>query len=268
MQPRCPQCNSLDVGSEGINKFVTYGTWLAFGIPIRVSSNQWQCATCGHQWETVAEPDPEHPEVAAEAMTRIYVATSNRGKLKDFAGAAREFGVDILPLPDFDEIPEVVEDGKTFEENARKKAEAYSRHLPNEIVIADDSGLEVDALGGAPGVYSARFAASSENERPSDSDNNYKLIQALSEFPGCERTAQFVCVIAAARDGELLSTFRGEAKGEILQMPIGRHGFGYDPLFYVPEINKTFAEMSAEEKSQYSHRGAAFKKLLEWLKSG
>ena len=90
--------------------------------------------------------------------------------------------------------------------------------------------------------------------------------QELSLRPGCERTARFVCVIAAARDGEVLATFRGEARGEVLQMPLGRHGFGYDPLFYVPRLNKTFAEMDAEEKSQYSHRGAAFKKLLEWFK--
>jgi XTP/dITP diphosphohydrolase len=268
MQPRCPKCNSLDVGSDGINKFVTYGTWLAFGVPIRVSSHLWHCGSCGHQWETVAEPDPEHPEVAPEAMTRIYVATSNRGKLKDFAGVASALDVDILPVPGFDKIPEVEEHGATFEENARKKAEAYSRHLPNEIVIADDSGLEVDALGGAPGVYSARYAAVSDDKKASDSDNNYKLIQELSKLPGCERTARFVCVIAAARDGEILGTFRGEAKGEILQMPVGRHGFGYDPLFYVPEINKTFAEMNAQEKSGYSHRGAAFKKFLEWLKRG
>jgi XTP/dITP diphosphohydrolase len=266
MQPRCPNCGSLDVGSEGLNKFVTYGTWLAFGIPIRVSSNKWHCSACGNEWETMAERDTDHPEVSAETMTRIYVATSNKGKLRDFSDAARTLDVDVLPVPDFDKIPEVVEDGETFEENARKKAEAYSKHLPNEIVIADDSGLEVDALNGAPGVLSARFAAAEESEKPSDSDNNYKLIQELSLRPGCERTARFVCVIAAARDGELLGTFRGEAKGEILQMPLGRHGFGYDPLFYVPALNKTFAEMSGEEKAQNSHRGAAFKNFLDWLK--
>jgi XTP/dITP diphosphohydrolase len=266
MQPRCPKCGSLDVGSEGINKFVTYGTWLAFGIPIRVSSNKWHCSACGNEWETMAEPDANHPEVSAETMTRIYVATSNKGKLRDFSDAARALDVDVLPVPDFDKVPEVIEDGETFEENARKKAEAYSRHLPNEIVIADDSGLEVAALNGAPGVLSARFAAAREGEKPSDSDNNYKLIQELSLRPGCERLARFVCVIAAARDGELLGSFRGEAKGEILQMPLGRHGFGYDPLFYVPALNKTFAEMSGEEKAQHSHRGAAFKNFLEWLK--
>jgi XTP/dITP diphosphohydrolase len=266
IQPKCPQCSSLDVGKEGVNKFVTYGTWLAFGVPIRVSSSKWKCEACGNQWETMAEPDANHPEVSAETMTRIYVATSNKGKLRDFSDAARALDVDVLPVPDFDKVPEVVEDGDTFEENARKKAEAYSRHLPNEIVIADDSGLEVDALDGAPGVRSARFAAANEGEKPSDSDNNYKLIQELSLRPGCERTARFVCVIAAARDGELLGSFRGEAKGEILQMPLGRHGFGYDPLFYVPALNKTFAEMSGEEKTQHSHRGAAFKKFLEWLK--
>ncbi|MCU1284501.1 MAG: Ham1-like protein [Acidobacteriales bacterium] len=265
IQPRCPNCNSLDVSCEGSDNFVTYGA-SAFGFPIRVASNNWHCAKCSHDWETISEPDPLHPAVAAETMTRIFVATSNKGKLKDFAAAARTLDIDIAALPGFDNIPEVIEDGDTFEANARKKAEVYSSHLPNELVIADDSGLEVDALGGAPGVHSARFAASAQGKKPSDSDNNYKLINELSLRPGCERTARFVCVIALARNGELVATFRGEAYGEILQMPIGRHGFGYDPLFYVPELNKTFAEMNAEERAAYSHRGAAFKKLLDWLK--
>ena len=121
-------------------------------------------------------------------------------------------------------------------------------------------------------MRSARFAAvvqrnNNESRKPSDEDNNDKLLYELSLKAGWERTARFVCVIAAARDGEVLATFRGEAKGEILQMPLGRKGFGYDPLFYSPAANKTFAEMTREEKAGYSHRGAAFKKFLEWVRS-
>ena len=205
-------------------------------------------------------------------MPCIFVATSSKGKLEDFAAAAALNNVAVVALPEFDKLPEVEEDGDTFEANARKKAMVYSRVSPGALVIADDSGLEVDALGGAPGVRSARFAAvvqrnNNESRKPSDEDNNDKLLYELSLKAGWERTARFVCVIAAARDGEVLATFRGEAKGEILQMPLGRKGFGYDPLFYSPAANKTFAEMTREEKAGYSHRGAAFKKFLEWVRS-
>jgi len=200
-------------------------------------------------------------------MTRpcIFVATSSKGKLEDFAAAAAFNGVEVVALPEFDKLPEVVEDGATFEANARKKAVAYSLHSPGALVIADDSGLEVDALNGAPGVRSARFAAQSDFQKASDADNNDKLLYELSLRPDQERTARFVCVIAAARDGEVLGTFRGVANGEILQMPLGRKGFGYDPLFYSPAANKTFAEMTREEKAAYSHRGAALKRFLEWF---
>jgi XTP/dITP diphosphohydrolase len=197
----------------------------------------------------------------------ILVATSNAGKLRDFAGAAEALGVHIQPLPGFDSLPSVAEDGDTFEANARKKAEAYSRSAPGQIVIADDSGLAVDALNGAPGVHSARYAAHGpENSRGNSDDaaNNLKLLRELSMRQSSPRAARFVCVIAAARDGVTLGTFTGEARGEILTAPRGSNGFGYDPLFYFPPLDKTFAELSATEKSQYSHRGAAFRKFLEW----
>src|SRR5438445_6016985 len=126
-------------------------------------------------------------------MKLVLVATSNPCKIRDFVGAAQQFQIEVQPIPDFSSLPPVIEDGDTFEANARKKAEAYSAHMPNELVIADDSGLEVDALGGAPGVLSARFAASPDTKKPSDSDNNYKLINELSALPGCERTGRFVC---------------------------------------------------------------------------
>ena len=200
-------------------------------------------------------------------MNRVLIATSNPGKLRDFAGAAGELRVEIAPVPDFSSLPPVVEDGGTFEANARKKAEAYSRYVAAEIVLADDSGLEVDALDGAPGVHSARYAAEVPHLAGVNSDdeaNNSRLLRELRGVPGDKRTARFVCVIAAARDGETLEVFRGQAEGMILGAPRGSNGFGYDPLFFFPQIQKTFAELSAQEKAKYSHRGAAFRKFLEW----
>jgi XTP/dITP diphosphohydrolase len=200
-------------------------------------------------------------------MRRILIATSNPGKLRDFAGAAAPRGIELASVPNFASLPSVVEDGLTFEENARKKAEEYSRHAAGEIVVADDSGLEVDALHGAPGVHSARYAADQPhvaNENTDDDANNARLLRELRKVPSDKRTGRFVCVLTAARDGQSLATFRGEAEGVILDNPRGTNGFGYDPLFYFPQIQKTFAELSAEEKARYSHRGAAFRKLLEW----
>ena len=198
----------------------------------------------------------------------ILVATSNPGKLRDLAGAAVPFGVTILPLPNFHLLPEVVEDGLTFEANARKKAAEYSLHVPGEIVLADDSGLEVDALGGAPGVHSARYAAleagDSTTGNSPDSANNARLLRELAAVPAGEATARFVCVLAAARDGNVLGIFSGKVEGVILSQARGTHGFGYDPLFFYPPLNKTLAELTAEEKAVVSHRGAAFRKFLAW----
>jgi len=198
---------------------------------------------------------------------RILIATSNPGKLRDFAGAAAPHGIEIGGVPDFASLPPVVEDGLTFEENARKKAEEYSRSVPGEIIVADDSGLEVDALHGAPGVHSARYAADQPhlaNENTDDEANNARLLRELRKVPPHRRTARFVCLLAAARDGQTLATFRGTAEGVILDSPCGTNGFGYDPLFYFPQIKKTFAELSPEEKAKYSHRGSAFRQFLEW----
>ena len=200
-------------------------------------------------------------------MRRILIATSNPGKLRDFAGAAKQHGIEIGSIPDFASLPPVIEDGLTFEENARKKAEQYSRYEPEEIVVADDSGLEVDALNGAPGVHSARYAADQPHladENTEDEANNARLLRELRKVPSEKRTGRFVCVLAAARDGQTLATFQGTAEGVILDSPRGTNGFGYDPLFYFPQIQKTFAELSAEEKARYSHRGAAFRQFLEW----
>jgi XTP/dITP diphosphohydrolase len=203
-------------------------------------------------------------------MRRILIATSNPGKLRDFAGAAAPHGIEIGSIPDFTSLPAVVEDGLTFEENARKKAEEYSRPAAGEIVVADDSGLEVDALNGAPGVHSARYGADQPhlaNENTDDQANNARVLRELRNVPLEKRTGRFVCVLAAARDGQTLATFRGTAEGVILEFPRGTNGFGYDPLFYFPQIQKTFAELTAVEKARYSHRGAAFRKFLEWCEN-
>jgi len=200
-------------------------------------------------------------------MKTIFVATSNPGKLRDFAGAAAAHQLQIEPIPNFAKLAPVVEDGLTFEANARKKADQYSLALPGQIVIADDSGLEVDALNGAPGVHSARYAADEPHTADANTDddaNNARVLHELKGVPDDKRTGRFVCVIAAARDGRTLATFRGVAEGRILHHLRGAAGFGYDPMFYFPQIQKTFAELTPQEKSKYSHRGAAFRKLLEW----
>jgi len=204
---------------------------------------------------------------AQASEKRLLIATSNPGKLRDFAGAAAAHGSAIAPIPHFSSLPSVVEDGSTFEANARKKAEFYSRYVPGKLVLADDSGLEVKALGGAPGVHSARYAADDPHKAESNSDddaNNARVLCELKDVPFEKRTARFVCIIAAARDGETLQVFRGTAEGLILDTPHGANGFGYDPLFYFPEIGRTFAELTAEEKARYSHRGAAFRAFLRW----
>jgi XTP/dITP diphosphohydrolase len=201
---------------------------------------------------------------------RVLVATSNAGKLRDFAAAAAVSKIDVAPLPDFGRLPSVEEDGATFAANARKKAEFYSKFAPGEMVIADDSGLEVSALAGAPGVRSARYAADAgiavgSSPAEVDAANNRRLLSELTKHKHRDREAKFVCVLAVASDGKTLATFEGEVRGEILDAPRGQAGFGYDPLFLIPQLRKTLAEVSAEEKAKVSHRGAAFRKFLEWL---
>jgi XTP/dITP diphosphohydrolase len=202
-------------------------------------------------------------------MKRVLVATSNQGKIRDLVGAAAAHGIEIATLPNFSSLPTVIEDGLTFEANARKKAEYYSAFVDGELVIADDSGLEVDALKGAPGVRSARYAADEHNPddesgNSDDEANNARLLRELHDVPEEYRTGRFVCLIAVARNGHTLATFHGNAEGIILHAPRGSNGFGYDPLFFFPQIEKTFAELTAEEKARYSHRGAAFRQFLAW----
>jgi|SRR5579859_574076 len=206
---------------------------------------------------------------------KVFIATSNAGKLRDFAGAtAGVTGVVLEPLPGFSSLPPVEEDGLTFAANARKKAGFYSGYAPSAIVLADDSGLEVAALNRAPGVRSARYAAgdvrefkAAYNSLSDDEANNQRLLRELANVPEAKRAARFVCALAIARDGEVLRTFEGEVRGTILRAPRGENGFGYDPLFYLPELGKTTAELTAEEKAKVSHRGQAFRKFLQWYKA-
>jgi XTP/dITP diphosphohydrolase len=200
---------------------------------------------------------------------KLYVASSNAGKLRDFAAAAAVFGVEIAVLPRLAEIAAPIEDGSTFEANARLKAEAYSRARPGLLVLADDSGLEVDALGGAPGVRSARYAEDAgfdpTDGEDADGRNNLYL---LSQLRGHSRpwTARYRCVLALARDGVVLMTAAGAVEGEIIAEPHGSGGFGYDPLFWLAELGKTMAEIDLGTKQRLSHRGRALKELLDEMR--
>lgn len=197
----------------------------------------------------------------------LYAATSNAGKLRDFAVAAEAMHVALKPLPGLREIPAPAEDEPTFAGNARAKAVYYSRFAPREIVIADDSGLEVDALGGAPGVHSARYAVDAgfgaEGAANLDQRNNLYLLSKMRDIPRGQSSARYRCVLAAARDGVCLWTGEGWVEGEILSEPRGTGGFGYDPLFYLPEMQKTMAEIDLTTKHTLSHRGRALRNLLD-----
>lgn len=202
-------------------------------------------------------------------MSRIYLATTNPGKVREFREAAQAFGIALDPLPGMAGVPPAIEDGTTFEENARIKAKYYSRLAPQELVLAEDSGLAVDALNGAPGVHSARYAAvihsgAASDQNSDDQANNAALIFQLKRLNQDHYAGKYVCVIAPARKGQILATFTGEAPGELLTVPRGTQGFGYDPLFYFPSLGKTFAELSLEQKREHSHRGKAFHQFLDW----
>jgi XTP/dITP diphosphohydrolase len=202
---------------------------------------------------------------------RLFVATTSQGKLADFREAAEEYQIAIDPVPGLRTIPAPQEDGPTFEANAITKAIYYSGFAPNELVVADDSGLEVDALSGAPGVRSARFAADTGlTDSPDANDNtdvwnNIVLLQKLDGIPMEKRTARYRCVLAAARDGEVLLTAEGAVEGLILEAPHGTGGFGYDPLFYLPDLDQTMADLDISVKFALSHRGLAFAELLPRL---
>jgi XTP/dITP diphosphohydrolase len=198
----------------------------------------------------------------------IYVATTNPGKLRDFAAAA-DPRITLLPLPELKDMDAPAEDEPTFEGNARVKAIYYSERMSGEIVMADDSGLEVDALGGAPGVRSARYA-DDEGFAPAaslslDERNNLCLLNALEAIPNEQRQGRYHCVLAAARNGQVLAIGSGTVEGIVLTTPRGTEGFGYDPLFFVPEFGKTMAELDTKTKLTISHRGRAFTALTKAL---
>ena len=199
----------------------------------------------------------------------LFVASSNAGKLRDFAAAARVFGVEIAALPGLQEIPAPEETGTTFQANARLKAEEYSRARPRLLVLADDSGLEVDALQGAPGVRSARYADDAGfdviDSEDADGRNNLYLLEQLREHSQ-PWTARYRCVLALARDGVTLLTAEGTVEGEIIQEPHGTGGFGYDPLFWLPRLGKTVAQIDLEMKQKLSHRGRALRRC--WKRCG
>lgn len=194
---------------------------------------------------------------------RLVLATNNKGKVRELKELLND--IEVLSLADFPQIPEIIEDGTTFAENAVKKAREIAR-ITESIALADDSGLEVDYLDGQPGIYSARFAG----EEKDDSKNNAKLLELLKGVPESKRTARFRCVIAIATPLGETYTAEGTCEGSILSAPEGNDGFGYDPLFYVPEYDKTFAQLDMNIKNKISHRGIALNKakdiLMEILK--
>ncbi len=204
----------------------------------------------------------------------LYVATGNRGKLRDFAAAARAVDLSWLiePLPDLEQVAAPAEDGTTFLANAQSKALYYSQFAPGVMVVADDSGLVVDALGGAPGVYSARYAQLLEGsampnmQGSNDERNNARLLRELARSAAAPPwTARYRCVLAVACDGKLLADAEGSVEGEMVKEARGENGFGYDPYFLLPKLGRTMAELDMELRLQLNHRGAALRALLPRL---
>jgi XTP/dITP diphosphohydrolase len=191
---------------------------------------------------------------------KLFLASSNAGKLREFRELAQESpvqGFDIAALPDFSEFPSYEETATTFAENAAGKALHYSR-FTQELVLADDSGLVVPALNGAPGVFSARYAGPDAT----DADRVAKLLGEMKSMTGDQRHAYFVCVIVVARHGKAVAVVSDAAHGTIASEPAGSGGFGYDPVFTFPELGRTYAEASQNEKNRLSHRGKAFRKTM------
>ena len=198
----------------------------------------------------------------------IVLATRNAGKIRELADALRAFGLEVLGLDAFPGMEDVAEDGASFEENSLLKSCAVARYT-GCVAVADDSGLEVDALGGAPGIYSARYSdmrpLPPEAEDPAlsrDERNNLVLLRELAAVPDEQRTGRFVCAMSACKPDKTSISLRAVWEGRIARAPQGTHGFGYDPLFFDPEAGRTAAELGTEEKNARSHRGKALKKLL------
>ena len=195
-------------------------------------------------------------------MIELLLATGNEGKLREMRQITAGQGWHIRGLREFADVPPAIEDADTFAGNARKKALHYAA-TTGLLTLADDSGLEVDCLGGEPGVHSARYAG----EPKSDAANNRKLIAALEGVPPAERTARFRCAMALARGGEILAQTEGYVEGVIIDEPRGENGFGYDPHFFHPDLGKTMAELPSEQKNALSHRGMALRAMLPKIES-
>jgi len=193
---------------------------------------------------------------------RLLLATSNPGKVREIRRALEDLSLEVVGLDDVLPGPPPAERGKTFSENARAKGLYFGRRWAGPV-LADDSGLEIEALGGAPGIRSARFSA----PRPTDARNNLKVLRLLASVPPKSRAARFVCVLVLVRGGRVVGEFRGEVRGRIALEPRGLSGFGYDPIFYHPTLRKTFAELPEAIKNEVSHRGRALRKLRTFLRT-
>ena len=188
---------------------------------------------------------------------KVFLATKNKGKIKDFEKLTEGMNLEVVTILDGLDIPDVVEDGETFEENSQKKAKEIADYT-NIVTVSDDSGLCVDALDGGPGVYSARFGG----ENTSDSEKNQKMLEILKDVKKEDRKAHFVSVVSIAFPNGKIHSFRGEIEGEILFEAQGNNGFGYNPIFYSYELGKSFGEADDEERKSVSHRARAFRKLI------
>jgi XTP/dITP diphosphohydrolase len=191
---------------------------------------------------------------------QVFIASSNPGKLREYRVLAGDSPIELALLPNFHKIPPFDETAPTFAENSAGKALYYSRFATG-TVLADDSGLVVPALGGAPGVFSARYAGPGA----SDADRVQKLLREMSALNGDDRKARFVCVTTLAQNGRAVAVLSDSAEGVIAKAPKGSSGFGYDPVFFFPQLGRTYAEITREEKNQYSHRGRAFRKAIAFL---
>ena len=195
---------------------------------------------------------------------RLIIATRNKSKLREIKHILKGLNLEIVSLADLDKKFRIVENAKTFSGNASKKALAVSKVYKTDYVLGEDSGLEVEFLNGEPGVYSKRYSG----KNATDLKNNLKILKALEGVPKNKRTAYFCCLLAVAKDGEIVKVFEGKLKGQIHHLQVGKNGFGYDPIFYLPKRKKTTAQLSLEEKNAISHRAKAFNKLKTYLQNG